>query len=663
MRKILLFSVFAVSFFAASCESEFDPTVLENGETDVQQPQQPEEEYITLSINAGPSEVELKSLFDAGGPAVKWGTGDIISVVDDMGTLHISKPSEASAKSLEFVFETWPASRKPVYAFHTGAYSENLPSDTYADGVLNTSMESTQQISKAGRFSRTPVIATGEVVESEDVYSVSLGHVYGLVKLTIVADGAYSAVKLEGCGENDALAGDVTLNPATRELKVVNGVKSVQIVNESGFAAGDYYFCVLPGVITTPKVTFVAKEGGAETTVQNSGNVTISAGVIADFGTLENVTAGESKDLSATESANCYIINAAGSYRFKALQGNSTTALEGVASVEVLWSESTDLNGVVASVEYKNGYVHFTTPETYQPGNALIAAKDAEGTILWSWHIWATNRNSYPSDVIYPNGLVMMDRNIGARDVEGKYHSLLYQWGRKDPIPGSAGSGSCVSLVFSSTDLWKAYGEEDTDVAVMNGFTFLFAKKRCDLDVAVKNPTTIYGVAGDGEAAIWANGQTSTDLWGATKTVNDPCPPGYKVPDAFETGPVASDDVMLSSSRFADLSSATWAYGSTRTATATWESAQTYFVCTAVVDLYGSTGGDSSKYLFRNPKCSNTEGRSYIWTASRTTDNTRRASALYIRNKVTDGVNASQIKMQTFPKNNACAVRCEKIQK
>ena len=659
MRKILLFSVFAVSFFAASCESEFDPTVLGNGDADVQQPA---EEYITLSITAGPSEVELKSLFDQGGPAVKWSTGDIISVIDDKGNLHVSKPSETSAKTLTFVFENWPASCKPVYAIHTGAYNDNVPADTYADGLISTSMESTQEISKAGRFSRTPVIAAGEVVESDGNYSVSLGHAYGLVKLTIVSDGVYSAVKLEGNGNNDALAGDVTLNPATKELKVVNGVKSIQIVNNNGFAAGDYYFCVLPGVITTPKVTFVAKEGGAETSVQNSGNVTISAGVIADFGTLENVTADECEDLSASESANCYIINAAGMYRFKAVQGNSDTALEGVASVEVLWSESTDIKDIVASVEYKNGYVLFSTPETYQYGNALIAARDAEGTILWSWHIWATNSSSYPSDVTYPNGLVMMDRNLGSRGA-GKYLSLLYQWGRKDPIPGSAGSGSCVSLVYSSNDLWKTYGPDDTDVAVMSGFTFLFAETRCNIDVAVKNPTTIYGVAGDGDAAFWANGQTSADLWGGSKTVNDPCPPGYKVPSAFDAGAVAADGVELSTSRFADLSSATWSYGNTRTAVAEWASAKTSFVSSAVVDLYGSTGGEVNKYSVRNPKCNDTEGRSYIWTASRTTDNSRRASVLYIRNKITDGKNATSIKMEASPKNNAYAVRCEKIQK
>ena len=670
MRKIFLFSVLAASFLAASCESEFDPTVLENGNTDVQQPEQPqpEGEYITLSINAGPSEVELKSLFDNGGPAVKWGTGDILSVIDDEGNLHVSKPSETSAKTLEFVFENWPVANKPVYAFHTGAYGENLPTDTYTDGLINTSMESEQPITKAGRFARTPVIAIGDVVESEEGYSVSMSHAYGLVKLTIATDNAYSAVKLEGCGENDALAGDVTLNPVTKELKVVNGVKEVQIVNDNGFAAGDYYICVLPGVLTTPKITLVALDG-TEKTLQNGNNVPIAAGVITNFGTPENVTEDESTDLSSTESANCYIINAAGNYKFKAVQGNSTTALEGVASVEVLWSESADLNDVVASVEYKNGYVYFTTPETYQYGNALIAAKDAEDTILWSWHIWATNRNSYPSDVTYPSGLVMMDRNIGARDVEGKYHSLLYQWGRKDPIPGSAGSGSCVSLVFSSTDLWKTYGSEDTDVAVLSGFTFLFAKNRCDLDVAVKNPTTVYGAAGDGSAAFWANGENENDLWGESKTVNDPCPPGYKVPTAFEGGAVASDDVNLSSSRFADLSSATWTYGGstgkTRTAAATWDSVNTYFACTALVDMYGSTNSKNiNKYVVRNPKCADNEGRAYIWTASRITENKNRfASVLYISNAVANGVNASEITMQTFPKNNACAVRCEKIQK
>ena len=606
-------------------------------------------------------------MFASEGTTVKWGTGDIISLIDDLGEVHVSEPSATSAEEITFTFNNWPASRKPLYAIHSGAYDENLPDDTFSDGTINTLVEINQVPSRQNSFPRAALLTVGNVVENNGNYSVQLRNICGLVKVTVTNDKKYSAIKIQG-SDADVLSGKIAVTPAqtaeeTPTFTVTEGSSSVVLEYSKGLPAANYYLCVLPGTIHAPIVTLVEKETGKETKLGRS-DVLIQSGVVVNFGALDTVTQTSAVDLSAEESANCYIINQAGEYRFKAVKGNSATALEGVESVEVLWSESSNINDVVASVQYNNGYIHFSTPESYNYGNALIAAKDNQGTILWSWHIWATNSSSYPSDVTYPSGLVMMDRNIGARDVEGKYHSLLYQWGRKDPIPGSAGSGSCVSLVYSSNDLWKTYGSDDTDVAVMGGFTFLFAKTRCNIDVAVKNPTTIYGEAGEGDAAIWANGQTSTDLWGTAKTVNDPCPPGYKVPVAFEAGAVASSDVSLSTSRFADLSSATWTYGSTRTATATWESVKACFVCTALVDLYGSTSEDNyNKYVVRNPKCSDTEGRTYIWTASRTTDKSRVSAALYIRNKVTDGVNTSQIMMQTFPKNNACAVRCEKIQK
>jgi hypothetical protein len=43
---------------------------------------------------------------------------------------------------------------------------------------------------------------------------------------------------------------------------------------------------------------------------------------------------------------------------------------------------------VIAAVGVEDGYITFSTPETLKPGNALIAAKDADDVILWSWHIW-----------------------------------------------------------------------------------------------------------------------------------------------------------------------------------------------------------------------------------------------------------------------------------
>ncbi len=69
--------------------------------------------------------------------------------------------------------------------------------------------------------------------------------------------------------------------------------------------------------------------------------------------------------------------------------------------------------------------------------------KDASGTILWSWHIWLTDK---PEDQVYKNNAgTMMDRNLGATSAtpgDVKALGLLYQWGRKDPFLNSS-SISC----------------------------------------------------------------------------------------------------------------------------------------------------------------------------------------------------------------------------
>lgn len=93
------------------------------------------------------------------------------------------------------------------------------------------------------------------------------------------------------------------------------------------------------------------------------------------------------------------------------------------------------------------------TPDVYKKGNAVVAAKDASGVILWSWHIWLTDQ---PNEEVYKNDAgVMMDRNLGALSVQkGSVLSLglLYQYGRKDPFPSS--SSISDATVAKTTGEW-----------------------------------------------------------------------------------------------------------------------------------------------------------------------------------------------------------------
>ncbi|MBQ7811835.1 MAG: hypothetical protein IJ394_04680 [Bacteroidales bacterium] len=241
-------------------------------------------------------------------------------------------------------------------------------------------------------------------------------------------------------------------------------------------------------------------------------------------------------DLNAdSETANSYIVSESGTYRFKSVKGNSSESVGSVASVEVLWesfgtSETPVVGDLIRSVSYSDGSIIFSTPETYREGNAVIAAKDSDGTILWSWHIWLTDQPE--EQVYYNNAGTMMDRNLGATSAtpgDVGALGLLYQWGRKDPFLGSSDISSNVTA--ASTLSWPS------SVASSSNGT---------IDYAVKHPTTFitYSYHGSNIYIDYSNydwyytGDSSTDntRWQSEKTIYDPCPAGWRVPDGGSNG-------------------------------------------------------------------------------------------------------------------------------
>ena len=229
-------------------------------------------------------------------------------------------------------------------------------------------------------------------------------------------------------------------------------------------------------------------------------------------------------DLSAAGTANCYLVQAAGNYKFKAVQGNLEDATVGnVKKTEVLWETfGTDVmpnvGDLIASVGYQNGYVYFSTPAEFKNGNASIAVRNSKDVILWSWHIWCAEEGW--TDQVYPNNAgTMMDRNLGATSATpgdvGAF-GLLYQWGRKDPFMGScAKSGTTLA---ASTGSWSTVSGSK------------------NLAYAEENPTT-YVTPTYSYDWCYQNGEDYAFRWQENKkSLYDPCPYGYRVPDGGENG-------------------------------------------------------------------------------------------------------------------------------
>ncbi|MBR0322071.1 MAG: hypothetical protein IIX08_06765, partial [Bacteroidales bacterium] len=165
-------------------------------------------------------------------------------------------------------------------------------------------------------------------------------------------------------------------------------------------------------------------------------------------------------DLSAAGTANSYIVSDVGSYMFTPTKGNSSESVGTISSVEVLWetfgtNETPSVGSLISNARYEGNTIFFDTPSTFREGNAVLAAKDASGNILWSWHIWLTDEPEY--QVYYNNAGTVMDRNLGATSATpGNVGALglLYQWGRKDPFLGSSSISN--STVAKSTLTWPS---------------------------------------------------------------------------------------------------------------------------------------------------------------------------------------------------------------
>ncbi len=270
----------------------------------------------------------------------------------------------------------------------------------------------------------------------------------------------------------------------------------------------------------------------------------------------------ESTPLDGEGTANCYIVSTPGYYSFDAqVMGNGvfrcsddqktvnllpgedmTDATLKPAFARLLWQDSPDMIGDVALIDGRIAVV-----VKHIGGNAVIAATDADGEILWSWHLWGTAR---PNEQVYPanefgRSYTMLDRNLGAwgsRPGEAGVGGLLYQWGRKDPF---------VSGIQARQIGWEPIPFDDEwshPVYDLRGERVRFASQAATEKVgtmlySIRNPMTyLYGAKiNDTSYVHWLWSSAAHFVWGnplgysgysGTKTIYDPCPPGYQAPAA-----------------------------------------------------------------------------------------------------------------------------------
>ena len=240
----------------------------------------------------------------------------------------------------------------------------------------------------------------------------------------------------------------------------------------------------------------------------------------------------------------------------------SNTANTGIDGAKIVWADEKDLvtSPTIAHVG-GDGYLDFEVKQSdIKSGNAVVAVTK-NGTVVWSWHLWfapksalnkieVTNHQgvkyNFTEETLgwKPKGMVssyttprtvkvkveQTIANGGAKQFTvinitqnpgGKKEgiSTLYQFGRKDALPGTN--------TFYPTN---SYSFDDTTGGRSLGY-------------AIQHPENMFNYAGGGgmNTYDWCNA-TYSNLWSAdntttgfndnavVKTVYDPCPVGFKMP-------------------------------------------------------------------------------------------------------------------------------------
>ena len=267
----------------------------------------------------------------------------------------------------------------------------------------------------------------------------------------------------------------------------------------------------------------------------------IARGTVVDLGNItdevehyDNPFSSDVRDLDTVGNANCYVINEPGSYKFKAVYGNeSTNYLQDVEDAVILWETWNDdsevtPNSVLAHASFAEDFIIVRTPDTLHPGNALVAARDAGGKILWSWHIWVPATPIVTANFSGIMGVDLMDRNLGAlvataatdAQIDPTSYGMVYQWGRKDPFTGAGAFNSGSQATYA--------GEPEE-----------VAPGQISLEEAIANPRLL-GHINNGDWCLVPDNEFWAD---ADKTLYDPCPPGYRVSKKTTSVPFWSSDL------------------------------------------------------------------------------------------------------------------------
>ena len=321
-----------------------------------------------------------------------------------------------------------------------------------------------------------------------------------------------------------------------------------------------------------------------------------------------------------TESANCYIVNSPGWYALPLVMGNAIrggnwnypafrnlydykgnlivndarlggwtehpTTHAGVrsgipTSARVLWEDVDGLiyadanyvlppavsgtsSPIYGQIDPQSGnslyQLFFYVPTWLErmKGSAVIGVFDADGLLMWSWHIWVTDYKPGQGDIAMGSA-VFMPENIGEVRFVNQYpehtvyvkvasagnaaqsqvirivkaggegtqitrsYNPYFQHGRKDPFIPGTGSALEDLPVFGVNS--RATRTEERSAIRSGG-----VPAQLTMAEAIQHPSWFGATSGNSYSLYWT-AASHANFWNAsTKTIYDPSPAGYHVP-------------------------------------------------------------------------------------------------------------------------------------
>ena len=260
------------------------------------------------------------------------------------------------------------------------------------------------------------------------------------------------------------------------------------------------------------------------TTSAWSGSITAESetvGTVHDIVPLEEITLSiptGAEDLSAgARYANCYLVEDPGekTYSIDIRRPDGTVPADDITRCAYLWQTAPNVLTYLA-IDAGSGKLYFRKGQN-KPGSAHVAVMNADGEIRWSYHIWAP---ASPVEDRRFGSHIVMDRNLGAieqmaSDYSGASIGMHYQWGRKDPFPPSAQTGTS--------------GNGNHGKVYPDAIVFVTAQDGVPQELADATPTTYYWGSGASGKQDWRDIQDD-NLWTSPASNNNPCPKGWTIP-------------------------------------------------------------------------------------------------------------------------------------